>query len=400
MAKSVGTEKRKTRSSSGAFFGGSFFGFIMCLLLIAGLGAFVYFKVSPKWINDTFNTKIDLGSEEINSLTLSEAVSHAVNLSQNLDSYTLNDLKTDFGIEIEDTFKGIDISHLKSVPLSNLGEELKNTIMGVSAAELNEELITFSGDIEQILNSEMTFYVKHQETEPLYKDEARNEKVGESDFAYSFEYNSDTHKVTKVTIKGIDYDVVDDEIVVTLKNLPLMAALSNFSGLKIADVMGFEYDETSETYYNDLDGDGVKDSGEEISSILNALAGSTIDGLSNRMDTLTLDDMFGDAERTGFFSLIDNPEKVLLTGETSGEYLSMADAFDKVIQEKSMEDLKVILGSDIEEALDLWIDVDEDFTDTVHEYKQIKELTLPDFIKVAVANLTANNLLHETNPNA
>jgi len=113
--------------------------------------------------------------------------------------------------------------------------------------------------------------------------------------------------------------------------------------------------------------------------------------------------MFVIEERTGIISLIDNPEKVLLTGETQGEYLSISDAFAKVMTDKTMgqlEEVGVLTGESIEDALDLWIDVDEDFTDTVHTYEQVKTLTLTEFMTASIANLAANNLIFETNPNA
>ena len=165
--------------------------------------------------------------------------------------------------------------------------------------------------------------------------------------------------------------------------------------------MGFSFDGGS--YYNDINNNTVKDEGEELSAILNAIGGTTIEDLPNRVDSLTLADMFADGERTGIMSLIDNPEKVLLTGQTQGEYVSMSDAFADVMKNKTMGQLNaagVLTGEEIEDALDLWIDIDEDFEDSVHTYQQVKFLTLTDFMTSAIGNLAANNLIFETNPNA
>lgn len=394
MAKEIG-EGRKRGSSAGSFFGGTLFGFLLCILVLVGLGAFVYFKVSPKWVNDTFNTKIDLGSDELNRLTLNDAVSQVISLSQNMDTYTINNLETDFGINLGDKFKGIDISDIKNVPLANLGAEIQNKLTQISAAELEEELISFSGDIDQIMSSTYTYYFD-DEDKKLCHDAELNNAVEDSEFKYT--YNQETNKIV---IKGTEFDINSGKVEITLRYLPLMTALGGFSNLTIADVMGFSHDGSS--YYYDANGNTVKDAGEELSAILNVLGGTTIEQLPTRVNTLTLADMFAPEERTGIISLIDNPEKVLLTGETQGEYLSISDAFAKVMTDKTMGQLKevgVLTGEGIENALDLWIDVDEDFTDTIHTYYQVKTLTLTEFMTVAVANLAANNLIFATNPNA
>ncbi|MBO5954724.1 MAG: hypothetical protein J6Q13_02000, partial [Clostridia bacterium] len=103
-------KKEKRKGHFGAFFGGGFLGFNLCLLLIAGLFCFAYFKVSVNWVNKTFKTEIDLGSEEINSKTISTLVNNAMSLVENKDTYKLKNLKNDFGIEIKDEMFGIDIS--------------------------------------------------------------------------------------------------------------------------------------------------------------------------------------------------------------------------------------------------------------------------------------------------
>ncbi|MBQ8614982.1 MAG: hypothetical protein IJ415_00205, partial [Clostridia bacterium] len=114
--------EKKSRGKFGAFIGGSFLGFIFCLALLAGLCCFVYFKVSPNWINKTFKTEIDLGSEEANNKTLKDLVNVVVGVAQNTDTYTLSSLNDDFGIGIKDELFGIDIKDIKSVPLSELAE--------------------------------------------------------------------------------------------------------------------------------------------------------------------------------------------------------------------------------------------------------------------------------------
>ena len=141
MAKQAGEITRKTKGGSiGSFFFGWFIGFLLTVGLIVGLGAFIYFKVSVKWVNDTFNQQLDLGSEELNNLTLQTFVNHAIDLSKNTDTYTITDLENDFGINIGNEIMGIDITDLKTVPVTKLPEAFQNKLSNISAYELRNVL--------------------------------------------------------------------------------------------------------------------------------------------------------------------------------------------------------------------------------------------------------------------
>ncbi len=227
MSKKIGkVKKEKTRSNAGPFWGGTFFGFFMCLLILFGFGSFVYFKVSPRWINKTFKTNIDLGTDELNKLTLKDAVNHAINLSKNLDTYTINDLKTDFGIEIDDVIKGIDISELKSMGISEIGDGLQDVLSQITAAELGAELVDLS-DMDSIFEKEISYYLK-QSTNVLYKDSEYKEEVSKTD---DFKYSVITESGRKyIKIKNYKQPVLGTgEVKIKLKNLPLVSSISTFT---------------------------------------------------------------------------------------------------------------------------------------------------------------------------
>ncbi len=237
MAKEIGKREGRRGSRAGSFFGGTFFGFILCILTLCGIGAFVYFKVSPNWINKTFKTDLDLGTEELNKLTLKDAVSHIISLSGNMDTYTLENLKSDFGIDLGDKLKGIDISTLKSVPLDKLADELQKTLSHISAAELEAELVT-NLNMDNILGKENTYYYgrnNQQENKQLYKsfDSTKEEGqrysdlVTDDDFKYSF--NSETGKIE---IKGHSFAIDNSNngaVKIELRYLPLVTALPDFA---------------------------------------------------------------------------------------------------------------------------------------------------------------------------
>ena len=127
-------EKKKGRA--GAFIGGTFFGFLLCLGAIVGLGCFTYFKVSSNWINKTFKVDINLGSEQMNDKTLSDLFADVNGIIKNKDTYTLNDLNNDFGIKISDEIVGIKITDLKDVPFDELSTAIQNKFGSISADEL------------------------------------------------------------------------------------------------------------------------------------------------------------------------------------------------------------------------------------------------------------------------
>lgn len=382
----MGKNERRRKSGVGAFFGGTFFGFLLGLAAVVGIGAFAYFKVSPQWLNTTFKTEIDLGNEEINSKTISDVVNTVVNISNNMDTYTLTDLKNDFGIDFGDKLRGIDISDLKTVPLSDLGGELQNKLMHISIAELEEELITLSGDIKQILNSSYTYYL---DGTTLYHDEGHNNEVTDSEFKYT--YNSST---SEVVIKGKTFQVANGEVEIGLRYLPLMTALGGFSNLKVGDVMGLKFDGTN--YYNDVDGDNINDGGnEDLSNVLKTIAKCKINEMPTKISTLTLSEMFSSSElSSGFFSLIENPEKVLITGATQGEYKSLSDAFGDAFNTSTLGELYtagVISGTQVGMAIEMYLDTN--LGSGTPNYVQLKTLTLPNFIQISLLLMTNEGLL-------
>lgn len=222
-------EKRKS-GSGGSFIFGTFIGFILCLGALFGIGCFAYYKVSPAWINKNFKTNIDLGSEEINNKTLSILVNNAINLSKNADTYTLNDLKKDFGIEIKDELYGLDISDLKSVGLKELPEAIENKFGSISAGELRNVNGMNLDSMSKILDKSNVYYFNSEDNK-LYKNFDGTNYTN----AVNFDYEVSTDK-SKVTTKkhqtpilmNSKYNVVN-QVSIPLWYLPLTEALGDFT---------------------------------------------------------------------------------------------------------------------------------------------------------------------------
>lgn len=229
MSKKIGTIQRKSRGTSAkSFFFGSFVGFILCLALLAGAGCFAYFKVSPYWLNKTFKTDIDLGNDEINKKTLRDYVNGAIGLAQNIDTYTLADLKEDFGIEIKNEMFGLDITELKSVGISELPDAIKEKFSSISADELRN--VISLDDMSKILNKKNTYYYNSVDNK-LYKNFDGTNYTNEVTFKYAV--SSDK---TKITTKNHETTITLNskygklnQVNIELWYLPLTVAIADFS---------------------------------------------------------------------------------------------------------------------------------------------------------------------------
>ena len=180
MGKRIGEIERKykRRSGLGQFFLGTFIGILLGIGALVGLGALAYFKATPQWINNTFKTNIDLGSDELNKITLNQAVNKALYISNNSDKYSLADFEKDFGYKLPKTIKGINIEKLKTKPLDKIGDGINEILNDVSINELNE-IYTPSGDMNELLNDTLTLYVKtgFVNGDKVYSDSACTEEV-------------------------------------------------------------------------------------------------------------------------------------------------------------------------------------------------------------------------------
>ncbi len=401
----------KRKSRVGAFFGGSFFGFILCLALIAGLGCFVYFKVSPNWINKTFKTNIDFGSDETNNKTVKDFVKSTVNLTKNLDTYTINNLNDDFGVAIKDELFGLDISGLKDVPLKNLSKEIESTFANISADELrNVQGMNLETNMGKILNKENIYYFNSADGK-LYKKYDGTTYSGAVKFAYEINASQ-----TTVTTKGNTELIEDGKVKIPLWYLPLTHALTDFTSnlgnqttlfdledsygvklpsflknvdkqnttvnelesviktVKVGEILdaNIKLDSQSQQYYDDKDNDDVFDAGEEIAYVLKAISETSVEDLDSLINNFTFSQIFNAQERAeGVLSLIT-------TDPTIAE---LPTAIESAVSQTSIEKLieKGIITVDSEDMTKLSVPVDHD-KDSTTEKVTLKSLTIDEFI--------------------
>lgn len=270
MSRKIGDEtKVKSKSRVGTFFFGTFIGFLMCIATLFGVGAFVYFKVSPNWINSTFKTNVNLGNDELNKKTLKDFVTSGINLVNNYETYTLNHLKQDFGIEIGDTLMKIDISDLKDVELSDLKQAVTDRISNISAHELDEAGLMDMESIDNILTEVQTYYFNNNE---LYEDQAHQTKVS---FSYKIENNN-------IKVGGGTVPIAVDRADVQLKYLPISSALSTFMSsfgdrITIKELRD-EYHVTLPSYFSKMENATINELTTELNKLYIAdFLGYTVD---------------------------------------------------------------------------------------------------------------------------
>ena len=429
------SRRGRRKSGAGAFFGGTFFGFLLGLGAVAGVGAFAYFKASPAWINETFNAEINLGNEEINSKTLNDVVNTIKGISENSDTYSFNDLKNDFGVELPNELMGISIEDLKDVPLSKLADAAQNKLTNISAKEL--ENLFSSEALDNIMSETVTFYYDGTKLYSEYDGSTYSQEA-------TFDYTIDNGQVKIKNFAPVSIGV-DDMVDIKLETLPLSVALDLYVGsmgdnLTLSDLktsygvnlpdfiyVGHEndsvnelsniindltvskmlsvnpkFDTSTKKYFNDKNNNTAKDDGEEeVSSLVAAIADSKIGEISGKLNELTLDKVF--PNRTGVLSLISNPEKVLLTGEAHDDLITIQTAIQNAINNSTLEDLLdsgVINNPQLNAIKDKWLNVNFTTPMAPAEYVQVKSLKLNELITIATTAMNLSGALQDTNPNA
>jgi len=171
---------------------------------------------------------------------------------------------------------------------------------------------------------------------------------------------------------------------------------SAINGLPIADFLGYTIDKSDPDNIIVTDEHGV-----QVKGVLAVLSQYTIKTLQTGIDSLTLADIFAEDEMTGVLSLIDNPKKVTLTGETDATkgILSITDALAKVIEDKNLgqlADAGLISYSDFNEMRVKWIDTDLTLAGT--NYVQVQTLTLNELLEISLTVLDEGGLLLENKP--
>lgn len=323
MSKKYSVGGRLRKSGAGKFFLGLFLGFVMCVATVFGFLWFAYENVSVKWLNETFNIGLDLGSQEINDKTVKELIATATSVVDKINTYTLNDIDNDFGISLGDRFMGIDITDIQNVPVKDLPDAVQNKFANISADELKDVFDLSEANI--ILDLTNTYYVANGK---LYEDEAKTKEVDTKVIKYTI--TSDNKVVIKKQTRTIENGAVEFE----LRYLPLTKAFGDFKNtlgdrFTIGDLVNecnvklpdYIVEGNEDKTINELDGaidsllladflgfelvgEKVYNGSNEVTGIVATLAKKTVselNGIENIIDTSSVADVLGFTEVNGVY---------------------------------------------------------------------------------------------------
>lgn len=219
--------EKKQKSGVGKLFLGIFLGFILSLGAIVGVGFFAYKNLSIAWLNKNFNTKFDLGTNEANSKTVESFFKSVSNVLQmNTKTYTFNQLKDDFGIDVlkmlSDSIR-IDMSSMGECAITNIADGMKDVISNLNAEEIGQ-FVDVSALNDVILNKEITYYVNDNK---LFRAREYSDKVSTDDLNYKIAedkvyLDDDTEngvligKDSSVNLNGNTYYVYNGEVYGTM----------------------------------------------------------------------------------------------------------------------------------------------------------------------------------------
>lgn len=332
--------KRKGWAKIGIFVLGIFFGFILTLGTIVGVGFWSYKNLNLKKIEKLTNSKIDV-NENIKKITIEDVVSNISAITSD-DNYTISKMEEDFGITVvgEDGFipnelYGLDLTPLKNCTLKTLDDGLEDIIGNANIntflsflEQSDEELGIFAN----IINTEIDYYYDSTDKK-LCEDEGLNTEV-------KFDYSITDNVVTIDSDKDNTYTIEDNKISVPFRTVAIESAFSSFdkvtNNLELYKILDYHYNENTKRYYED------ENYTIELTGIMKTLAPKTINDLSSGsfFDNLKIYEVFGYYyDGTNYYNYYDGTnytEQVTLKGiekalaQKTISNLSDDNAFDDV----------------------------------------------------------------------
>jgi len=324
--------RKKGWAKIGIFSLGLFFGFLMTIGSIVGVGFWAYKNLNLNKIEKITNKSIDIGNESIKKITIEDIVSNISGITSD-KNYTIAKLEDDFGITIigEDGFipdelYGLDLTSLKQCTLKTLdngfedifGSATINTFLSF-LEQSDEELGMFAN----IINTKIDYYYDSTNNK-LCEDEGLNTEV-------KFEYEIVDNQVKLESDKDNTYTIENNKISVPFRTVAIESAFSSFDkvtdNLQIYKILDYHYNSNDGRYYED------ENHKKELTGFMKILAPKSISDLSSRtfFDTLKLHEVFGYYyDGTNYYNYYDGTnytEQVTLEG------------IEKALAQKSIDDL-------------------------------------------------------------
>ena len=328
--------REKVKGRAGAFWGGTFIGFLLTLALLAGIGCLIYFKASVKLINKTFKTDISLGSDELNGKTINQLVADISGIVKNKETYSLNDFEKDFGLTIKDTLLGIKIADLKSVGFSKLPDAIEKKFGAISANELRSVSgMNLEEEMGHILKQTSTYYYKSADGKLYEKLEGATYS---KEVAFDYEIIEEGGE-KKVVTKDHKTTIEDGVAQIQLWYLPLTSALGDFTanmGTNLTlKVLETDFGIKLPTFFDNVDKENT-----------------TINQLESAINTLYIADFLGytvdDTDPDNL--IVKDKNNTVVTGlmanlaTTKIDELDDSDFTERLGEDLTLDDLKTSFG--------------------------------------------------------
>lgn len=205
---------------------GMIVGMVLLVVAVAGAVLAAGTLVSVGQIESTLGTDIFDDESSVNDLTVLELVQNLVKDLQNLDGFTIEKLKTDYGVKIPDEISGIDITPVFGYPITEVPNHLGDIVNNMTLRDVGEFL-------------DMDFETEYPDIRVLQDNLDEKVNVALDNVLSSI----DDEKMTVYTIeRDFGLSLGENNLITTLKHTPLSSFAAVMDHLPVGTVVDADSD--------------------------------------------------------------------------------------------------------------------------------------------------------------
>lgn len=205
---------------------GMIVGMVLLVVAVAGAVLAAGTLVSVGQIESTLGTDIFDDESSVNDLTVLELVQNLVKDLQNLDGFTIEKLKTDYGVKIPDEISGIDITPVFGYPITEVPNHLGDIVNNMTLRDVGEFL-------------DMDFETEYPDLRVLQDNLDEKVNVALDNVLSSI----DDEKMTVYTIeRDFGLSLGENNLIATLKHTPLSSFAAVMDHLPVGTVVDADSD--------------------------------------------------------------------------------------------------------------------------------------------------------------
>lgn len=205
---------------------GMIVGMVLLVVAVAGAVLAAGTLVSVGQIESTLGTDIFDDESSVNDLTVLELVQNLVKDLQNLDGFTIEKLRTDYGVKIPDEISGIDITPVFGYPITEVPNHLGDIVNNMTLRDVGEFL-------------DMDFETEYPDLRVLQDNLDEKVNVALDNVLSSI----DDEKMTVYTIeRDFGLSLGENNLITTLKHTPLSSFAAVMDHLPVGTVVDADSD--------------------------------------------------------------------------------------------------------------------------------------------------------------